>query len=115
MPDIYAVWEQEGWRAPEIEEQYGPDRTVLTLSLEKEGANPQVSPQVSPQAALSGKIVNYCSQPRSKKEITEYCGYKDSKSFGARYIQPLLVAGRLSMTIPDKPNSHLQKYIAIKD
>lgn len=111
VPDIYAVWEKEGWCAPEIEEQYVPDRTVLTLSLEKEGANPQVNPQ----AALSEKIVNYCSQPRSKKEITEYCGYKDSKSFGARYIQPLLVAGRLSMTIPDKPNSHLQKYIAIKD
>lgn len=36
MPDIYSVWEQQGWQEPEVEEQYGPDRTILKLSfLEK--------------------------------------------------------------------------------
>ena len=34
VPDIYAVWESQGWMTPEIEEQYNPDRTVLTLSFE---------------------------------------------------------------------------------
>lgn len=38
VPDIFSVWEQEGWKEPEIEEQYGPDRTILTLSLVKKTA-----------------------------------------------------------------------------
>lgn len=35
VPDIYAVWENEGWSQPIVEEQYGPDRTILTLPLVK--------------------------------------------------------------------------------
>lgn len=38
VPDILSVWEQEGWKEPEIEEQYGPDRTILTLPLLKKVA-----------------------------------------------------------------------------
>ena len=33
VPDIYSVWEQQGWKPPEIIEQYGPDRTILKLSF----------------------------------------------------------------------------------
>ena len=36
VPDIFAVWESQGWKAPEVEEQYNPDRTILTLSFEKQ-------------------------------------------------------------------------------
>ena len=35
---FFSVWEQEGWKEPEIEEQYGPDRTVLILLLTKKTA-----------------------------------------------------------------------------
>lgn len=35
VPDIFLVWEQEDWKEPETEEQYGLDRTILTLSLVK--------------------------------------------------------------------------------
>lgn len=35
VPDIYAVWENEGWSQPIVKEQYGPDRTILTLPLVK--------------------------------------------------------------------------------
>ena len=34
VPDIFAVWESQGWVVPEVEEQYKPDRTLLTLSFE---------------------------------------------------------------------------------
>jgi len=32
---IYAAWEKEGWKAPILEEQFNPDRTVLSLVLSK--------------------------------------------------------------------------------
>jgi predicted transcriptional regulator len=34
---------------------------------------------------------------------------RDSRSF-KRHIEPLLKAGLIEMTVPDKPNSRLQKY-----
>lgn len=33
VPDIYSVWEEQGWVEPVVEEQYNPDRTILTLSF----------------------------------------------------------------------------------
>lgn len=30
------------------------------------------------------------------------------------YITPMIDIGVLAMTVPDKPNSRLQKYIAVK-
>ena len=35
VPDIYSVWEQQGWEPPEVIEEYGPDRTILKLSFVK--------------------------------------------------------------------------------
>lgn len=35
VPDIFSVWENEGWVEPRVEEQYKPDRTTLVLSFEK--------------------------------------------------------------------------------
>ena len=35
VPDIYAVWESQGWQELTVEEQYNPDRTILKLSLDK--------------------------------------------------------------------------------
>ena len=31
VPDIYSVWENQGWEKPIVEEQYNPDRTILSL------------------------------------------------------------------------------------
>ena len=33
LSTIYSVWEDEGWIKPALEEQFNPDRTVLTLIL----------------------------------------------------------------------------------
>ena len=35
VPDIFSVWENEGWVEPRVEEQYKPDRTTLILSFDK--------------------------------------------------------------------------------
>ena len=35
VPDIYSVWELQGWKEPEVEEQYHPDRTVFILAFPK--------------------------------------------------------------------------------
>lgn len=71
---------------------------------------PKIAPE-SPQDEMAEKILSFCASPRSKKEIADYGGDKNAKSFAARYLKPLLESGQLQMTLPDKPNSSKQKYV----
>lgn len=59
------------------------------------------------------RILVFCEEPKSTSEIAEYLGYKDKRSIRKR-LNPLLEQGRIAMTVPDKPNSRLQKYITIR-
>lgn len=70
----------------------------------------QVSTQVNTQVTFEEQILQFCTTPRSKKEIAEHMGYKNAKSFGIRYIRPMVESGKLAMTIPEKPSSRNQKY-----
>lgn len=72
--------------------------------------NTQDSTQDNTQVTFEEAILRFCTIPRSKKEIAEYMGYKDAKSFGIRYIRPMIDRGKLTMTIPEKPSSRNQKY-----
>jgi ATP-dependent DNA helicase RecG len=37
IPNIYGVWNQQGWKLPVITENYEPERITLKLSIEKNG------------------------------------------------------------------------------
>lgn len=43
-----------------------------------------------------------------------YLGLKDRRNFYVKYMRSLLDSGELQMTIPDKPNTKNQKYVAKK-
>ena len=58
------------------------------------------------------KILEFCKEARTTKEIMAYLGLKDRRNFYLKYMRPLLDNGKLQMTIPDKPNTRNQKYIA---
>lgn len=60
------------------------------------------------------QILEFCKEPKSITEIMLYLGYKSNKTLKRIYIKPLLETGKLIMTIPDKPTSKNQKYIANK-
>ena len=42
--------------------------------------------------------------------MQEFMGLTAGRNFSEKYIKPLLEAGKIEMTIPDKPNSRNQKY-----
>lgn len=58
------------------------------------------------------KILEFCKEPKTTKEIMAYLGLKDRRKFYLKYMRPLLDSGKLKMTIPDKPNTKNQKYVA---
>ncbi len=81
----------------------------LTDKLENEAVaflTEQVTPQVTPQveallAVMHGDL--------SRSEIQEL-KLTDKKNFKENYLKPALEQVLIVMTIPDKPNSSLQKY-----
>ena len=61
---------------------------------------------------IAEQILVYHSGPHFMQEIMEVVNQTNRSRFKKNIINPLLVAGVLSMTIPDKPNSPLQQYYA---
>ena len=78
-----------------------------TWEQDKEQDEEQDSPPVDEQSLLA-----FCQQPRSREEMQAFCRIPGRKRFTANYLKPLLQSGRLVMTLPDKPNSKNQKYLA---
>ena len=79
-----------------------------------EQARRQVKHEVQHQVELSAvqlaALKSLHDKTLSRKEIFALIGMNgDSRSF-KRHIEPLLTEGLIGMTIPDKPNSSLQKY-----
>ncbi len=58
----------------------------------------------------SGSIVDFCREPRSKKEIADFLGIGSVGYATSKYITPLVNTGVLHRTMPDKPKSKNQKY-----
>lgn len=77
---------------------------ILNTILETlEAFTPQVTPQVEKLlAVLDGEM--------TARELMKKLKLKDRKSFRRSYLVPALEANMIEMTIPDKPNSRLQKY-----
>ena len=55
-------------------------------------------------------IVNFCSVPRTSREILERVGVVYHTKNIAKYITSLVAAGYLQMTNPDNPTASNQKY-----
>jgi Fic family protein/predicted transcriptional regulator len=84
---------------------------ALLTALREAGnlsAGEQVDEQLSEQVAC---ILKACVKaPRTKAQLLKSAGLSNAYLNYKRHIQPLVQSGLLEMTIPDKPNSRLQKY-----
>jgi len=82
-------------------------RAPVPDDLELAGAarrTPQVTPQVVAVLQVAAQKAN------SRDELQKAAGIKDREHFRKAYLEPLLFAGWLERTIPDKPRSRLQRY-----
>lgn len=71
---------------------------------------------VEPRQELSEEamLLEYCREPRNRKEIAQFLGLKTASYAMDRYIRPLLDEGKLEMTMPEKPRSTHQKYRTVQ-
>lgn len=68
---------------------------------------PQVTLQVTPQVVT---ILQSARKPKSRAELQKAAGLRDRDHFRQAYLEPLIEAGFLAMTAPDKPRSSQQRY-----
>ena len=55
----------------------------------------------------------FCQTPRTRREIADYLGVKTVFYAMGHYVQPLLQAGKLAMTLPETPKSSKQKFYTV--
>ncbi len=129
VPDIYNVWRSQNWESPIVEEQYNPDRTILTLSFleadargrhigrsgrcDYEGENDLEHSAIKLNIGLEeyAKLISFLDTPRSRKELQEFFGYKSRDYLKYKVLAPLIAMGKIELTVPDKPKSPKQKYV----
>ena len=135
--NLYAVWRKSGQPIPSLHEAFDPDRTVLTIDFERKTSHPQaravsdptitpsVTPSVTPpvtppvappvaplvpEGSLNRLLQVLASGAKSASQIREALSLSDRNHARDAYIDPALSSGLIERTIPDKPNSRLQKY-----
>lgn len=71
-----------------------------------QSTNSSLTPQV--KALLHAMLKN--EEPFSREALQSALNLKDRKSFRERYLKPALELELVEMSIPEKPNSRLQRY-----
>ena len=113
VPDIYSVWEQQGWKQPEVIEEYGPDRTILKLSLIKKVAIKNGDKKVAIKSGDKKKITKRTEQqleyilehmaPNQEyktSELSEVIGLKESRT--RMLLNELAMSGRIAVSGKNK-------------
>ena len=97
VPDIYSVWEQQGWKQPEVIEEYCPDRTILKLSFVKNMDEKALIKSADKKALIKSadkkkltnktrqqleKIIEWMELDREYRiaEIAEFLGVKETRA-----------------------------------
>ena len=91
---------------PRFENERGTFRVILPNMKYVEGGGG--ASQVTPQVKMLVDAVE--DEELSVHELMSRLRLSDRKNFRALYLDPALRAGLIERTIPDKPNSRLQKY-----
>ena len=100
----------EGYPLPEYFNDIKHDTFALVLTHPMV----EVTEQVANMMDRRAMTLEFCKEPRSLKEIMQFLGLKHRPNFIENVLNPLFKAGLLKRTIPDKPRSKFQKYLAAK-
>ena len=97
IPNIYRVWREQSWAIPSIKESLEPERTTLSLVMQKIGDKKSAIKIGDKKSAISVKmketiIVYLTDHPEAKaSSIADYIGLKPSRT--RDYLNELIAEG----------------------
>ena len=119
---VITVWREESNQVEDLDTRLGHSDTDLDTSESDLGTrlrhsgtdlDTRLRHSNTKKVSLSNKqrdIVNFCSVPRTTKEILDRIGVSMHSKNRERYITSLVAAGYLQMTNPENPTASNQKY-----
>lgn len=113
IPKILRVMHRNGSPAPEFE--FDDDHSYFLVRLPVHSqtkqaehvTDPVTDPVADPVNRILLGLQNGALPPT---QIQKALGLKHRPTFRENYLRPAIASGMIEMTIPDKPNSRLQKY-----
>ena len=85
----------------------------IDSGLRHSGADLDTNSKRVPLTKKQKDIVNFCSVPRTSREILDRLGMSNQTKNRERYITPLVIAGYLQMTNPENPKTRNQRYMKV--
>ncbi len=75
------------------------------------------APQAKKKAVYRDEkgLIEFCREPRTREEVIKFLGVPSAQYALRRYLDPLLKAGAILMSIPEKPRSPKQTYVTAKE
>lgn len=105
IPTVINAMKEYGLPAPEFVSDRGIFRVTLYNSSESAEQNGDFYGEEE-------EILSFCSKPRSRIELERlFEGRMTVAYVMSKYIHPMVKAGRLRLTVPDKPKSKNQRYV----
>ena len=74
-------------------------------------AGAEVEDKIQLDADRIQSLLEFCSAPRTRVEMQKHCNIKSERYFREKILLPMLSAGLIDKTIPDRPRSPKQKYV----
>ncbi len=104
IPTMRRAMKEHGLPEPKFENRRNEFVVTFYNSLPPEDEADPIS------GAAPDDLLTFCRTPRSRQEIAAYLGVKTVFYAMQHYVRPLLEAGQLALTIPERPKSRNQKY-----
>jgi ATP-dependent DNA helicase RecG len=104
IPTIRSECRKWGLPAPIFEARRGAFKVIFYNNIFKP-ENKQS------REMLQNDLLAFCTKPKSRADIIAFTGFSQTHTM-RKIVQPLLDAGLLKMTLPDKPKSSLQTYVS---
>lgn len=114
IPRIQRAMTELGLPAP----VFTNTRSNFAVTLQNQASAPAKAPQARSTDASTAdpkELLVFCRQPRSRAEIVSYLGIASAQYALRRYLDPLVAAGKIRLSLPDKPSSEKQTFQTVED
>ena len=107
IPVMCKEAERLGMEKPIFEDQRGSFRvTFLGQTLNQQSV-------ALPGGRSEDDILSFCAQPRSREELKVFLGVNTTSYMMRKFVMPLIVKGRLALTLPNAPKSSKQRFVTV--